>query len=88
MEFTTEGKEVVKSTEFRAYLINRLVELHKSGTSDEMGIAEAVSIIGWAATGHDWTKPPHGNEAIQLVLFVHNHAKEIDDLVADMMKTN
>ena len=74
MEFTIEGKQHVQSLEFA----RKIRPVVSSVRTEELGTALALSMIAWAATGHNEDIPPTKEEAIELGQFANSHVSELN----------
>jgi hypothetical protein len=80
MRITDEGNKLVQSLEFAQELRTFLADLHKEGCPEEQGDAYALSLIAWAACGHDVRRPPNGQEIIDLSNFIESNVSAVNAL--------
>jgi hypothetical protein len=81
MKITDSGKKLVESVPFALQIRECLAQLTGKESSEEHGNATAVSLIAWAASGHDLNQPPKGHEVIDLAHFIYSNVPEINALV-------
>jgi hypothetical protein len=80
MEFTKEGLELVKTSSFAKTAHDYLSPWREQKASDTEIANLVTSIVAWAATGHDVSKPPVDKQSYELTAFALGHLKEITDL--------
>ncbi len=80
MKITEAGKQLVESRKFALELREFLSEFHSEGMSEEQGRATAISLIAWAASGHDVNHPPASEELLELAVFVDSNASQVNAL--------
>ncbi len=71
-----------RSLAFAKELRSRQRALHAEGVEDWTGMAITVAMIAWAATGHELSELPTGEESLELGKFIESHAEEINALAA------
>jgi hypothetical protein len=80
MEFTPEGLELVKTSNFAQTVDAYLSSWREQGTCDLELRNLLAGTVSWAATGHVISEPPAGKQSYELTAFVLGHLKEVDDL--------